>query len=66
MPITWSTATTSYDDKWDLDWLAGKGKHDLYVDNMGSRCIQSQTSHPEFKYTGNFSRQQVVLVVRIF
>ena len=46
------------------DW-AGRVKHDFYVCNMGSKCIQSHTPYPEFNYTGNFSRQQVVLVLLI-
>ena len=46
------------------DW-AGRVKHDLYVGNMGSKCIQLHTSYPELYYTGNFSRQQVVLVLLI-
>ena len=46
------------------DW-AGRVKHDLYVGNMGSKCIRSHTPYPEFNYTGNFSRQQVVLVLLI-
>ena len=46
------------------DW-AGRVKHDLYVGNMGSKSIQSHTPYPEFNYTGNFSRQQVVLVLLI-
>ena len=40
---------------------AGRVKHDLYVGNMGSKCIQSHTPYPEFYNTGNFSRQQVML-----
>ena len=31
------------------DW-AGRVKHDLYVGNMGSKCIQSHTPYSEFNF----------------